>query len=406
MMLSNAEREKGLASLVTAGLLTEEQLRSAAVSARARGIELERVLLREYRLPKDKVLKVLSECYHCHSIQYDERLPVPPELLAGPDGEPLTPNRWFPLIRDEDHAIIAAADPEDPAISEEVEDARPGKGRTFWVALEEDLRWFRQDFLHAKPGALIGTERTNLAFWRNNMAHWRTRLACYRTDLAKGRTDLAVLRWGFGLIALSNALMRLPVASSIPFYPVFWVLMMATGFSFSIVGLNGYFKIRTSRITPPREQTLVEVTAATTHFLENYHFPEQQTPAVASRGTMLARLGDSLLHHCTLLYPPPASLVRTHLVHQKNVLAAQRTVAACYRTLYARARTGLAFIRSGVSFASLGLGLMHYFVFSFLTVFDVLLLIAGLFLVVDGLIWYLPVRKEQAETPGCFLDHP
>ncbi len=81
------------------------------------------------------------------------------------------------------------------------------------------------------------------------------------------------------------------------------------------------------------------------------------------------------------------------------MLAAQRTVAACYRTIYARARTGLAFIRTGVSFTSVGLGLMHYFGFSLLTAFDVLLIAAGVFMAVDGLLWYLPVRKEQAEIP-------
>ena len=76
-------------------------------------------------------------------------------------------------------------------------------------------------------------------------------------------------------------------------------------------------------------------------------------------------------------------------------------MAACYRTIYARARTGLALIRTGFSFASLGLGLLHYFGLSLLSLFDVILIIAGIFMVVDGLLWYLPVRKEQAELPSC-----
>jgi uncharacterized membrane protein YidH (DUF202 family) len=116
---------------------------------------------------------------------------------------------------------------------------------------------------------------------------------------------------------------------------------------------------------------------------------------------MLARLGDFLADHCTILYPSPSSRERTHLARERNVLAAQRTVAACYRTIYARARTGLAFIRTGVSFAGLGLGLMHYFGFSLLTAIDSLLISAGILMTIDGWLWYMPVRKEQSEVPRC-----
>jgi hypothetical protein len=44
---------------------------------------------------------------------------------------------------------------------------------------------------------------------------------------------------------------------------------------------------------------------------------------------------------------------------------------------------------------------MHYFGFSFLTIFDSLLALAGILIAVDGLLWYLPVRKEQAEIPDA-----
>ena len=83
------------------------------------------------------------------------------------------------------------------------------------------------------------------------------------------------------------------------------------------------------------------------------------------------------------------------------MLAAQSTVAACYRTIYSRARTGLAFIRTGVSFAGLGLGLLQYFGVSALSVFDAMLVVAGIFMIIDGFLWYMPVRKEQSEIPRC-----
>ncbi|MCL5063451.1 MAG: type II secretion protein [Nitrospirae bacterium] len=384
--------------LLDRGVLTEQQLRAAETTAIARGIELERALIREFGVPRRILLQALSGYYNCPFVEYDEKMPIPPELLSGLDGERLSMSQWFPIIRDGDTVVIAANNPEDRTVLDEVRKYIKAERYEFWVALAEDIQWFIQDFLHAKPGHLIGTERTGLAFWRNTMAHWRTRLACYRNDLAKGRTGLAFLRWGLGFIAISDTLMRTHKFGSM-FY--FYWIMMAAGFFLVIFGLSNYLKIRKSRMRPPEHHTLVEVTSATVHFLENYHFIENTGAEISTKGTMLARLGDFLADHCTILYPSPSSRERTHLARERNVLAGQRTVAACYRTIYARARTGLAFIRTGVSFSSVGFGLMHYFGFSLLTVFDSMLVIAGILMITDGILWYMPVRKEQSEIPRC-----
>jgi len=385
-------------ALADSGVIAAEELRSAEQSAVARGIDLEVVLVREYGVSRYEMLKTLSDYYGRPFVEYDERMPVPPELLAGLDGERLSMSQWFPIIRDNATVVIAANNPGDQAVRDEVRKYIPAESYEFWVALGEDIQWFIQDFLHAKPGYLIGTERTGLAFWRNTMAQWRTRLACYRNDLAKARTELAFLRWGLGFIALSDVLMHRPQAET--FYGVYWC-MIALGTALSVFGLNGYYKIRRTRISPPGHHTLVEATAATLQFLENYHFIEDAGVVLPTKQTMLGRLGDFVASHCTILYPSPASRERTHLARERNVLAAQRTIAACYRTIYARSRTGLAFIRTGVSFAGLGLGLMHYFGLSALTLFDSLLIAAGALMLLDGLRWYMPVRKEQSEIPRC-----
>lgn len=385
--------------LVSLGIMTNMEFLEAAKASIARGVPFEKIL-REMGVPRQDILRALSEHYKCPSIEYDERMPVPPELLVGLDGERLTLDRWFPVIKDGDTAVIATADPGGASLRDEVRKCIRAEKYEFMVALEEDIQWFIQDFLHARPGLLIGTERTGLAFWRNTMAHWRTRLACYRTDLAKARTDLAFLRWGLSFIAISDTLMRTQRLGAMR--PFFWT-MLGAGLISAIFGLSGYLKIRKSRMSPPGHQTLVEVTSATMRFLEGYHFIENTGIEVSTKGTMLARLGDFLADHSTILYPSPSSRERTHLARERNVLAGQRTVAGCYRTIYARARTGLAFIRTGVAFLSLGLGFVKYFGLSLLTMFDLLLAAAGVLMVVDGVLWYLPVRKEQAEIPRCPL---
>ncbi len=394
------KRVERFSALIEHGRITWEAILAAEEAAFARGVEPEKILIEERGISRCALLRIVSEYYNLAFIEYDERLPVPPELLYGLDAKILSESKWFPVIKDGNAAVIAVNNPADVAILDEVKTFIKASGYEFRVALGDDIQWFIQDFLNEKPGYLIGTQRTGLAFWRNILAQWRTRLSCYRTDLAKARTSLSFLRWGLGLTALSDTLMHTHKYGEI-FY--FYWAMIAAGISLSVMGLLGYLKIRETRINPPGVQTLVEVTSATLQFLEDYHFIEGTCKITPQKKTMLARLADFLECYSTILYPFRSYKERIHLARERNVLAAQRTVASCYRTIAARARTGLSFFRTGVALSSLGFGLLKYFGFSLATTFDMFLILVGLLMIYDGIMWYWPVRNEQAETPRCNL---
>jgi uncharacterized membrane protein YidH (DUF202 family) len=397
MMPTDLQIASEFSLLTEQGVLDGSQLDGAIARSRTRGIDIEKVLIGEYGVRKHIALKALSEHYGCPSVEYDERLPIPPEVLAGLDAEVLSSGLWMPVMKDTRGTVtVAARYPDRPEVLAQVRKYVKAEAYEFRVALTDDIRWYIQDFLHEKPGLLIGTERTGLAYWRNTMAQWRTRLACYRTDLAKARTGLSFQRWGLGTLALANTLLHSKSTTGSPFLYFFLVSVGAAIFFF---GLPSYIRIRRSRMTPPGHHTLVEVTAATLIFLENYHYLDETGTRSPTKGTMLARMGDMLSDHCTIFFPSPSSRVRTQLARERNVLAAQRTIAACYRTIYARARTGLAFMRTGFSFMSIGIGLISYFGLGILTSFDLYLVLVGLLMLIDGLLWYLPVRKEQAEIP-------
>ncbi len=383
--------------LIERGRIGSAGLEAAARAAQARGIELETVLQREYGIPKALLLEALASHYQCLPVEYDERLPIPPELLTKVSADPLTTNRWMPIMQEASGTVvIAARNPRSRAMQEDVRKQIGAERYEFRVALDADIQWYIQDFLHAKPGSLIGTERTGLAFWRNTMAQWRTRMACYRTDLAKARTGLAFLRWGLGTIALSNGLLQSKSAAA---NPALYFSLVGAGVVIALSGLPSYWKARRSRMTPPSSQTLTEVTAATIQFLENYHALENTGVQRETQGTMLARMGDLLADYSSYLGPSPTSRTRTMFARERNVLAAQRTIAACYRTVYARARTGLAFIRTGGSLLGIGIGSLAYFGLGLLTSVNLLLISTGVLMIVDGMLWYWPVRKEQAEVP-------
>lgn len=99
----------------------------------------------------------------------------------------------------------------------------------------------------------------------------------------------------------------------------------------------------------------------------------------------------------------PASGGRTSLAKVRTFLADRRSLMACYRTSYARGRTGLAFIRTGISFVATALLLLRIFGIGYLTIFEAVLFGAGLAMTVDGLIWYIPVRKIGREKLACAI---
>ncbi|NOX25077.1 MAG: type II secretion protein [Deltaproteobacteria bacterium] len=385
--------------LVAQGVLSATSFAEACRTAADYNLPLAQVLLREYDLPRRVLQKALSVYYNCPVIEYDERLPVPPELITcGVKCDQLRAEGWFPLIKEGDGSIvIACTNPADEKLPARVA-AWFGPGPcAFHVCLPDDVIRLTEAFMHAKPGHLIGTERTGLAFWRNTMAQWRTLLACYRTDLAQSRTALAVSRAGLSLITITFAYFRIHKHTS----PIgLLASMMLIGCILGVIALPAYFKVRRSRLKPPAGQTLMEVTAAVLLFIENYHFLAAAESQKSSRDSMLARLSDFLREFCTIFYPSPSSLERTHLARERNLLAALRTISACNRTIYARARTGLAFMRTGAAFMSIGIGLNIYFGIGLDTIFYGVLVLIGVLLIFDGALWYIPTFRQQVDVSG------
>lgn len=99
------------------------------------------------------------------------------------------------------------------------------------------------------------------------------------------------------------------------------------------------------------------------------------------------------------VFPRPAG--RTPLAKVRTFLADRRSLMACVRTSLAKGRTGLAFLRTGISFIAISVVLFRIFGSGFLMVPEALLLVAGIVMTVDGLIWYVPARKQAKTTLAC-----
>ncbi|MEY2342488.1 type II secretion protein [Acidithiobacillus sp. IBUN Pt1247-S3] len=374
-------------ALVENGVLNADELADAERSAAWRGINTERVLLHDFAVLRCDLLAALAQHYGCAFIQYDERLPVPTELFAGLDGKLLRASGWFPVRKLEDTVVVAAIDPDNPKMREDVQRLVPAADYEFRVALHEDIRWYTQDYLHAEAPLLIGIERTGLAYWRNTMAHWRTKLAAHRTAHARARTSMKLLRWGLAMVAISSVLAHVSnnVLSS-------WHLaILLVGIALALIGLFDYLKVRRARMDLPCQSALIDITTQNIQFTERYHLPE--APMAAKDNSALAKLAAAIPDYCSVLRPVPASKERTHLARERNMLAAQRTIASSHRTSYARARTGLSLIRTGISFVGLGIAMHKLLNASSYSFTDYVLIGAGCLMFLDGLLWYLPARR-------------
>lgn len=376
-------------ALVEDGVLSMQQLTAARASADARGVELERVLLRDLRVPRCALLTALARHFGCRFMQYDERIPVSTRLFAGLDRDMLRTGKWFPVMMLGDTAVIAAADPHSETMKAEVMRCVPAAQYEFRVALAEDLRWYIQDYLHAEAKLLIGIERTGLAQWRNNMALWRTRLACHRTEHARARTSMKALRWGLAMVALSNALTRYHENVLRPHH----IAILVVGIALAAAGLYDYLKIRRRWMRAPWRHAIVNVTAEAIRFTDRYHL--EDVLAKPKDKSMLARLAASIPDYCSYIPPVPASKERTYLARERTMLAAQRTIAASHRTLYARARTGLSFLHTGISFMALGFVMKQVLGTGPYSYLDYVLVGAGFLMILDGALWYLPTRAVR-----------
>jgi uncharacterized membrane protein YidH (DUF202 family) len=96
----------------------------------------------------------------------------------------------------------------------------------------------------------------------------------------------------------------------------------------------------------------------------------------------------------------PASAGRTPLARVRNALARLRTVLSFHRTSLAKGRTGLAMMRTGLSFNAIALVMLQVFGIGYSLIPDVLLLLAGLALSIEGLMWYLPIRRVARAMPS------
>jgi len=125
--------------LVENGLLTQKELDRAVHEARKTRQDIEFLLMKNYKISKKDIGKALSLYYKAPFVEYNERTPIPGELLGGLKVPFMKKNYWVPIGRDGEKIIVAI---DNPYHLQKVDIIKPlfsGKELLFHVALKEDI---------------------------------------------------------------------------------------------------------------------------------------------------------------------------------------------------------------------------------------------------------------------------
>jgi uncharacterized membrane protein YidH (DUF202 family) len=229
----------------------------------------------------------------------------------------------------------------------------------------------------------LASDRTDLAEERTELANLRTRMAKVRTGLAFVRTGNALIGFGFGMMR------QFPSGA----WHAFDLGLACIGGVMVAEGLFWYLRGRPAGVSGLDSVRRGQARETLWEFFVPHRHPEPGTlqrlaPLPVSRGQA------------------PGIWATTGLALERTMLAERRNVMARLRTTMARARTGFSFIRTGLSIFLVGVVFAVYLPYAGLgwLLVEAGMMVVGLFLIADGLVWSLPAERSKREFPYCFAD--
>ena len=125
--------------LIAQGLLSQDEVNQAIAVARQKNIDVETVVVEQFRVPKAELGASLSQFYRVPFLEFDDRIIPPPDLMKDLKLEFLKRNLWLP-IRREDNAIVVLIDnPQDLQRVDAIYQLLRGQQIKLAVGLRKDI---------------------------------------------------------------------------------------------------------------------------------------------------------------------------------------------------------------------------------------------------------------------------
>ncbi len=125
--------------LVSRGLIKEEELERAWDEAREQKDAMESYLRWQYNIRKEDIAKSFEDFYHCQYIQFNDKHPIPGELLKNLKREYLRRELWVPLEKTDGSIRVIVDDPNNILKRDTIEHILKTKNVKYDVSLPEDI---------------------------------------------------------------------------------------------------------------------------------------------------------------------------------------------------------------------------------------------------------------------------
>ncbi|MBW2630491.1 MAG: GspE/PulE family protein [Deltaproteobacteria bacterium] len=135
--------------LLTHGLIMEEDLEEAWRAAKKNRETVEGHLMRKFRVSKDDMGKSLEEFYGCRFVPFNNKYPIPFDLLKNLKEEYLRRELWVPLEKRNGKIKVIIDDPNNVLKQDMIENLLRTRAVEYDVALYDDILKFINHFYQA-----------------------------------------------------------------------------------------------------------------------------------------------------------------------------------------------------------------------------------------------------------------
>jgi type II secretory ATPase GspE/PulE/Tfp pilus assembly ATPase PilB-like protein/GAF domain-containing protein len=120
--------------------ITQDEINNAVAEGRRRQVDVESLLIEQYKIPKAELLTSLSQFYRVPAVEFDEKIVPPADLVNQLKIEYLKRNFWVPLKRESDGSILILIDnPQDLQKVDAINQLLRGQKIKFAVGVRSDI---------------------------------------------------------------------------------------------------------------------------------------------------------------------------------------------------------------------------------------------------------------------------
>jgi type II secretory ATPase GspE/PulE/Tfp pilus assembly ATPase PilB-like protein len=142
-------------SLVERNMISRRELDEAMARSRKDGASVESVLMADFHVSPDAMGQSLSEHYRTRFIQYDDKMPVPGELLKGLRPNFLKKNNFVPVVQSGDVVVVAMENPKSLPARDIIKRLFSAAKVEYCVSLKEDIHRMIDRFFELKKTEVV-----------------------------------------------------------------------------------------------------------------------------------------------------------------------------------------------------------------------------------------------------------